>query len=133
MRFLKYVWTFPLPLMALVNTGAAAKAGGEDIRYNGGYPILVYKRWLAGRRFAFAAWPAIFVANEEDAFRSELMAHEYRHLQQQEWLGGIGFLLAYGLCFLALWPIKGFRWYDAYRAIPFEVDAREYARRMTRR
>ena len=120
MKWLLYLWTFPCPLMALVNRREPA-TDLED--------VWVYRWWLGGRRFAFAAWPFIYVAEAGDARRVELMHHEDRHLQQQLWVGGLLFLLSYGVCFIVLWPVKGFDWYAAYRAIPWEVDARRYAAR----
>lgn len=132
-----WAWTFPLPLMGWVNTkGPKLLAMGRSAPLGTpGVPELCqwayeYKWWGGSRRFSFAAWPYIYVAYPEYATRrEELMHHEHRHIQQQVWVGGILFLLSYGLCFVALWPFKGFDWYRAYRAIPWEVDARAYASR----
>lgn len=137
MRYvLLWIWTFPCPLMAWVNRRGPSvlpMPKDEPLHLPGHGTARVqwayeYKWWGGSRRFSFAAWPYIYLSRQVRAQDDELMHHEHRHLQQQVRVGGLGFLLSYGFCFLALWVWKGFRWYEAYRAIPWEVDAREYAK-----
>lgn len=129
MKYLKFIilfiWTFPVPLMSIFNrqqkAGTFKASEGKEIS------VWVYRWWGGTRNFATAAWPSIYVPRVQSIMKDELMHHEHRHIQQQLLVGGILFLLTYGLSFLVLLPFKKFKWYDAYLAIPWEVDARKYA------
>lgn len=116
-----------MPLMALFNRKERALSFMDGNREIG---VWVYRAWFGGRVYATAAWPFIYVPDRPAARSIKLMHHEHRHIQQQCAVGGLLFLLTYGLSFIVLLPFKKFNWYEAYLAIPWEVDARKYAEKM---
>lgn len=124
-NLLRKIWMFPLPLMAKFNTERVVgvfkhKENGREI------VVVQYKSWVSGKRFWFAAWPHIYTPREDIDLEHKILYHEYRHLEQQEKYGGIGFLALYGLSFLKNYFKFKFDWYKAYYNIDFEKDAREY-------
>lgn len=136
-----WVWTLPIGLGWLLNRRGARIGTMIDLDTGAEIPIHEVRWWIGG--FSTAFWPGVLLSAKRasqlrDALEThgvatrhtpgvpmELVLHERRHVAQQALLGPL-FLLAYGLAFLVLWPISG-GWYAAYRAIPFERDARAWA------
>lgn len=117
-----FIWTFPFPLMRFINAKNFVGKWKENKTY-------IYRWWLFDRRFSFASYPDIFISHSAKLYNRELMFHEQRHLQQQKIFGGVIFLLTYALFFVILLLLKKFSWFDAYYAIPWEIDARKWAKK----
>lgn len=115
---LKLLWAFPMPITGYLLRRHRLRSYGRTAVYT--------HRWWP-KRFATAHWPTILVPRETSRDSERLMLHEHRHLQQQMWVGGVLFLLSYGLMWVGLWVWHGFQWYPAYRGVWWEVDARRYA------
>lgn len=117
LRALLWLWTFPIPVFAALNSKRVLTV------LDSGIEVAEY-RWWGNGRFTVGAYPKILRPPGKGMPRPALLRHELRHITQQLWVGGIAFVVSYGLMWLVLWPIKGFDWEAAYRAIPWERDAR---------
>lgn len=113
--FLTFLWTFPLPLVGLLNRKMKLLSWRD-------HPVYVYHFWPS-RRFALASWPTILVPRPGTRSNQSLMKHEARHLEQQRRWGGIIFLVSYGLMFVLLF-MWHWNWRKAYEGVWWEVDAR---------
>ena len=125
-RFWLYVWTFPMCLVALVNSRKVKGSFGE-------YRLGLWRWWPWGD-YSFAAWPAIllrpawedYIDRRPSGEAPLLFRHEARHLKQQEKWGPL-FLPIYGGHFLWNYFVPSRTRFDrrrAYLAIVFEQDAR---------
>lgn len=116
MTTLRWLWLFPLPIFAVLNTR-------RHVMTWMGTPVVEWRWWLKG--YATAAGTRILVPpGRARLVPSRLLRHEAKHLEQQRRWGGVLFLLIYGADFLVQWVRHGFRWHPAYLAIGFEREAR---------
>ncbi|CAN5256186.1 hypothetical protein BH18ACT4_BH18ACT4_10010 [soil metagenome] len=66
------------------------------------------------------------------AGNERLLRHEEVHVRQWRRYGAVGFLTRYLRPYLR-WRLAGYSHWDAYRRIPFEIEAEWFARRAPER
>ena len=76
---------------------------------------------------AITIYPYIFYRQNYVDVRRSLQAHEMTHIKQVEAIGWIRFYLSYELYLLAGW-VQHKSFWAGYRAIPYEVEARQVER-----
>ncbi len=73
-------------------------------------------------------WGVVYFKwGEEQVKHTELWYHEQAHLEQMQRDGRIRFMIAYGAQFI-LNLLDCWDWWEAYRNISYEVEAREVAK-----
>lgn len=117
-----YVWSLPNSLIGLVLL--ATWYWPRSIAWRDGCLEVVTRRTLIGGPWVGAqtyGW-VIFYRDSNMQSRGDLAVHERVHVAQAM-VGGVFFLLAYGLHFLWLWAIGGVQWKEAYYRVWAEVQA----------
>jgi hypothetical protein len=113
-----YLWALPHTLVGLL----LWPAYGGRARWRDGCVEIVATRAIWGRPDAQTHGWIIFLQTEADTRDVGLAVHERTHVLQG-FFGGPLYVVAYVLCFLALWAWQRRSWRDAYAANPFEKQA----------
>lgn len=119
-----YLMLLPMTIVGLLLCLLVYRA--TSWRWSGGCIECIGGTRILGKPGAQTLGLVIVYRDERTRLNPSLRVHERVHVVQGM-IGGVLFVLAYGLTFLWHWIAQGGgNWYPAYMKIPFEVSA--YAR-----